>query len=251
MSSLFLREDLEAAQVEASGVASISGAEAKHAVTVNRTRVGERIAIGNGRGLMVTGPVIRADAAELSIEAEVIENVQAATPRLVLVQALAKGGRDEMAVQASTELGVDAVVPWAAARSISRWEGAKVAKGQERWASIVREASKQSIRAWLPEVTALFSSKDLERLAAVSQMLVLEPSADVALTEWQPADREPGHEALDIVLVVGPEGGIAPNELERLHAAGAQLVRLGSTVLRTSTAGAAALSVLNARLGRW
>lgn len=251
MSSLFLREDLEPAQVEASGVASISGAEAKHAVTVNRTRIGERIAIGNGRGLMVTGPVIRADAAELAIQAELIENVQPATPRLVLVQALAKGGRDEMAVQASTELGVDAVIPWAAARSVSRWEGAKVAKGQERWASIVREASKQSIRAWLPEVTALFSSKDLEKLAAVSQMLVLEPSADFALTEWQPADREPGHDPLDIVLVVGPEGGIAPNELERLQAAGATLVRLGSTVLRTSTAGAAALSVLNARLGRW
>lgn len=251
MSSLFLREDLEAAEVEASGVARITGAEAKHAVTVNRTRVGERVAIGNGRGLMVSGPVIRADAGELAIQAELIENVQAASPRLVLVQALAKGGRDEMAVQASTELGVDAVIPWAAARSISRWEGAKLAKGQERWASIVREASKQSIRAWLPDVSVLYSSKDLEKLAATSQMLVLEPTAELALTEWNTAEREHGAAELDIVLVVGPEGGIAPNELERLRAAGATLVRLGPTVLRTSTAGAAALSVLNARLGRW
>lgn len=251
MSSLFLREDLEPAEVAASGVAAVTGAEAKHAVTVNRTRVGERVSIGNGRGLLVTGPVVRADAGELAVQAELIENVQPASPRLVLVQALAKGGRDEMAVQASTELGVDAVIPWSAARSISRWEGAKVAKGHERWASIVREASKQSIRAWLPDVTALFSGNDLEKLAASSRMLVLEPTAELALTEWT-AGHPSGHDAeLDIVLVVGPEGGIAPNELERLQAAGATLVRLGSTVLRTSTAGAAALSVLSAHLGRW
>ncbi|AMB58668.1 16S rRNA (uracil(1498)-N(3))-methyltransferase [Microterricola viridarii] len=250
MSSLFLREDLDPAQVAESGLAAVIGAEAKHAVTVNRTRVGERVSIGNGRGLIVTGPVVRADAGELAIQAELVENVQPASPRLVLVQALAKGGRDEMAVQASTELGVDAVIPWSAARSVSRWEGAKVAKGQERWASIVREASKQSIRAWLPDVTTLFSSKDLERLAATSRMLVLEPTAELALTEW--TAHSAGHDAeLDIVLVVGPEGGIAPNELERLQAAGATLVRLGSTVLRTSTAGAAALSVLSAHLGRW
>ncbi|PPL18673.1 16S rRNA (uracil(1498)-N(3))-methyltransferase [Microterricola pindariensis] len=257
MSSLFLREDLDPAAVAASGIASVTGAEAKHAVTVNRTRLGERVSIGNGRGLIVTGPVVTADAGELAIQAELVENVQPASPRLVLVQALAKGGRDEMAVQASTELGVDAVIPWSAARSVSRWEGAKVAKGQDRWASIVREASKQSIRAWLPDVTALFSTKDLERLAATSRMLVLEPTAELALTEWTAAElgragHSSGHNPeLDIVLVVGPEGGIAPNELERLQAAGASLVRLGSTVLRTSTAGAAALSVLSAHLGRW
>ncbi len=251
MSSLFLREDLDPAEVAASGIAGVVGAEAKHAVTVNRTRLGERVSIGNGRGLIVTGPVLRADAGELSIQAELIENVQPASPRLVLVQALAKGGRDEMAVQASTELGVDAVIPWSAARSVSRWEGAKVAKGQERWTSIVREASKQSIRAWLPDVTALFSSRDLEKLAATSRMLLLEPTAELALTEWAAAGLGDGENALDIVLVVGPEGGISPAELERLQAAGATPVRLGSTVLRTSTAGAAALSVLSAHLGRW
>ncbi len=250
MSSLFLREDLDPAAVEASGTATITGAEAKHAVTVNRIRVGETVSIGNGRGLVVTGNVVRTDASELTISADIIENVQAATPRLILVQALAKGGRDEMAVQASTELGVDAVIPWSAARSVSRWEGAKVAKGQERWSSIVREASKQSIRSWLPDVTALFTSKDLEKLAATSHMLVLEPTAELALTEWS-ATEHAGHDERDIVLVVGPEGGISPQELERFGAAGATLVRLGSNVLRTSTAGAAALSVLSARLGRW
>jgi 16S rRNA (uracil1498-N3)-methyltransferase len=147
-------------------------------------------------------------------------------------------------VQAATELGVDAVVPWSAARSVSRWEGAKVAKGRDRWASIVREAAKQSIRAWTPEVGELATTRQVAALAADAQVLVLEPGAEERLTDVEPDGR-------DLVLVVGPEGGIAPHELDALREAGARLVRLGSTVLRTSTAGPAALAVLNAALGRW
>ncbi|MFC6355798.1 16S rRNA (uracil(1498)-N(3))-methyltransferase [Luethyella okanaganae] len=246
MSSFFLREDLEADAVESGGVVSVVGAEAKHAVTVNRIRVGETVSIGNGRGLVATGPVVRADAGELVIEASVVENVQAPSPRLVLAQALAKGDRDELGVQAATELGVDAVIPWLARRSVSRWEGQKVAKGRERWASIVREATKQSIRAWLPVVAGLHSTAQLAALAADAHLLVLDPAADLAITEFafERDDR-------DIVLVVGPEGGIAPAELDAFAAAGAARVRLGGTVLRTSTAGPAAISVLNVRLARW
>jgi 16S rRNA (uracil1498-N3)-methyltransferase len=147
-------------------------------------------------------------------------------------------------VQAATELGVDGVIPWTAGRSISRWEGAKVAKGHDRWSAIVREATKQSIRPWLPDVLDLVSSNQLARLAGEVRMLVLEPTAELALSALEPDDR-------DIVLVVGPEGGIAPNELTALTSAGATLVRLGDTVLRTSTAGPAAIAVLNAKLGRW
>jgi 16S rRNA (uracil1498-N3)-methyltransferase len=139
---------------------------------------------------------------------------------------------------------VDAVVPWAASRSVSRWEGAKVAKGRERWASIVREAAKQSIRAWTPEVRELATTKQVAALTAGARVLVLEPDADAALTGIVPDGR-------DLVLVVGPEGGIAPQELDAFRAAGAEPVRLGGTVLRTSTAGPAALAVLNAALGRW
>jgi 16S rRNA (uracil1498-N3)-methyltransferase len=147
-------------------------------------------------------------------------------------------------VQAATELGVDGVIPWTAARSISRWEGAKIAKGHDRWSAIVREATKQSIRSWLPDVLDLATTNQLSRLASEVRMLVLEPSADLALSALEPDDR-------DIVLVVGPEGGIAPNELAAFTAAGATPVRLGDTVLRTSTAGPAAIAVLNAKLGRW
>jgi 16S rRNA (uracil1498-N3)-methyltransferase len=159
-----------------------------------------------------------------------------------LAQALAKGDRDELAIQAATELGAAGVIPWAAERSVSRWDGAKAIKGRERWASIVREASKQAIRSRVPDVAALASTAELA--VRSGRLLVLDPLGDAALTELE-LDGEP------ITLVVGPEGGISPREFEQLEAAGAARVRLGSEVLRTSTAGPAALAVLNARLGRW
>jgi 16S rRNA (uracil1498-N3)-methyltransferase len=242
MSSLYLREDLET--VEEGARLSITGAEAKHAATVNRTRPGQTVMIGNGRGLVATGEVIDATSAELTIDVETVLRVERPRPSITLVQALAKGDRDELAIQASTELGVDRVVPWAASRSVSRWEGAKVEKGRDRWSAIVREAAKQSIRAWVPEVGELASTRMVADLAAHSRVLVLEPDASAPLTSVVP-------DARPIVLVVGPEGGIAPDELSALTAAGAELVRLGETVLRTSTAGPAALAVLSGALGRW
>lgn len=242
MSSLYLREDLEEATPGAR--LSLTGAEAKHAATVNRTRPGQTVLIGNGRGLVVSGEVVVATGAELAIEVRTVERSDRPSPRIMLVQALAKGDRDELAIQAATELGVDRVVPWSASRSVSRWEGPKVAKGRERWATIVREAAKQSIRAWVPEVGGLASTRDVAALAADADVLVLEPTGDVPLTALSVGDR-------DLVLVVGPEGGIDASELDALGAAGARLVRLGGTVLRTSTAGPAALAVLNAALGRW
>ncbi|ANF30777.1 16S rRNA (uracil(1498)-N(3))-methyltransferase [Leifsonia xyli] len=242
MASLYLREDL--ADVEVGGRLSLTGAEAKHAATVNRTRPGESVLIGNGRGLVASGEVLVSTNTELTIDVESVSRVPRPTPAITLVQALAKGDRDELAIQAATELGVDAVVPWSASRSVSRWEGAKVAKGRERWATIVREAAKQSIRAWTPEVAELATTKQIAAVASGARVLVLEPDAEAPLTGVEPDGR-------DLVLVVGPEGGIAPQELDAFRAAGAQLVRLGDTVLRTSTAGPAALAVLNAALGRW
>jgi len=163
---------------------------------------------------------------------------------VILAQALAKGDRDELAVQAATELGVDAVIPWSAGRSISRWEGAKVQKGVDRWIAVTREASKQSMRPWLPDVLDLVSTKQLARLTTETRMLVLEPTASARLTDLELDGR-------DLVVVVGPEGGLSPDEVDALAAAGAEPVRLGDEVLRTSTAGPAAIAVLNAKLGRW
>lgn len=244
MASLYLDEGAQLAAVAAGDVVRLGGPEARHAVQVARVRLGERISIGDGRGTVVTGPVLESGQGELTIEVAELAREQPATPALVLVQALAKGDRDELAVQAATELGVDRIVPWAAARSVSRWEGAKAEKGRQRWATIAREASKQSIRAWVPEVEAATPTARLPELLAGTRLLVLEPTAERGLAQLE-LDERP------LALLVGPEGGVAPEELARLTAAGAEPVRLGPTVLRTSTAGPAAITLLSARLGRW
>jgi 16S rRNA (uracil1498-N3)-methyltransferase len=238
----YLNEEL--ADVQVGATAELTGTEARHAVTVSRLQVGERVEIGNGAGLRVVGPITRAEPTLLQIDIDSVVQESTPTPAIWLAQALAKGDRDELAVQAATELGADGVIPWSAQRSISRWEGAKVAKGHARWEAIVREATKQSIRAFIPEVGEIMSSKQLAALAGSTRMLVLDPTGDAALTDIELDDR-------DVVLVVGPEGGVAPSELDLMRAAGATVVRLGSTVLRTSTAGPAAIAVLNAKLGRW
>ncbi len=242
MAHFYLSEELHSAVVGAR--VTVGGPEARHAVTVSRLAPGESIAIGNGAGLVISGSVVSAEHAEFVVQVETVVETPAASPAIWLVQALAKGDRDEQAVQQATELGVDGVIPWSARRSIVKWEGTKVRKGHDRWSAIVREASKQSVRSWVPEVGDLASLAVLVALAKDTRMLLLEPAADLALSRLEPDGR-------DVVLVVGPEGGIAPSELAALEAAGATPVRLGGTILRTSTAGPAAVAVVNARLGRW
>lgn len=243
MAHFYLADELAETSVGSEVV--LTGAEARHAVTVSRVRVGEGLRVGNGRGLVVEGTVVEATGDRLVVRVETHHVHPAPSRRLVLVQALAKGDRDELAVQAATELGVDEVVPWAAGRSVSRWEGAKVAKGLARWRAIVREATKQSIRPWLPEVADLTTTAQLAERAGATTLLVLEPTAPVGLADVS-LDGES-----DVLVVVGPEGGLTPHELETLAAAGGTAVRLGDSVLRTSTAGPAALAVLSVRLGRW
>ncbi|WP_300266470.1 16S rRNA (uracil(1498)-N(3))-methyltransferase [Microbacterium sp.] len=223
---------------------SLTGAEAKHAAVVRRLRVGESISVGDGAGVWLEGKVTDVSAARVDVEIISRSEADAPATRLVLVQALAKGDRDELAVQAACELGVDDIVPWQASRSISRWDGPKAVKGRQRWATIVREAAKQAHRAWVPEVTEPLTAAQLVSFAAGKRMLVLDPTATARLSTVRADDR-------DIVLVVGPEGGITPEELEKFEAAGAERVRLGETVLRTSTAGPAAIAVLSSALGRW
>lgn len=225
-------------------IVSLTGAEAKHAAVVRRLRVGESVSLGDGAGIWLEGAVTDVSASRVDVEITGRSHADAPSTRLVLVQALAKGDRDELAVQAACELGVDDVVPWQAARSVSRWEGPKVAKGRERWATIVREAAKQAHRAWVPEVAAPLTTAQLIASADGRRMLVLDPTATVRLTAVKADGR-------DLMLVVGPEGGISPEEIEKFETAGAERVRLGDTVLRTSTAGPAAIAVLSAALGRW
>jgi 16S rRNA (uracil1498-N3)-methyltransferase len=240
----FLAEDAGDARPGSSVV--LTGAEAHHAAAVRRVRVGEEVTVGDGRGMWATGTVASVATREVVVTVDQRRDVPARRPRLVLVQALAKGDRDELAIQAATELGVDAIVPWQAARSVSRW-GDKAEKGRTRWAGIVREAAKQAHRAWVPEVEPVATTAQVAARSASSVVLVLEPTAMARLSDSVRALEEPA----EILLVVGPEGGIDPGELDAFAEAGARLVRLGESVLRTSTAGPAALAAVEVCLGRW
>jgi 16S rRNA (uracil1498-N3)-methyltransferase len=224
---------------------TLTGAEAHHAAAVRRVRIGEEITIGDGAGAWLTGECESVAPREVIVRIIAREDVPPAAPRLVLVQALAKGDRDELAVQAAAELGADEIVPWQASRSVSRWDAAKAAKGRARWAGIVREAAKQAHRAWVPDVAPVVTTAELVTRTGSADLLVLEPTGKERLS------MVPLGTDRDIVLIVGPEGGIAPDELDLLESAGARLVRLGDTVLRTSTAGPAGLAVTATRLGRW
>jgi 16S rRNA (uracil1498-N3)-methyltransferase len=237
----------EATDAVPGDVVELGGAEAHHAAVVRRVRVGEEVTLGDGRGAWLTGVCELVSPKSVGVRISARADIPATSPRLVLVQALAKGDRDELAVQAATELGVDEVVPWQAARSVSRWDAAKAEKGRLRWEGIAREAAKQAHRAWLPTVSAPVTTPQLAARAASSRMLVLEPTSQLRMSHLaiDPADVD------DIVLVVGPEGGIAAEELSAFEAAGATSVALGDTVLRTSTAGPAALVVANLALARW
>jgi 16S rRNA (uracil1498-N3)-methyltransferase len=223
----------------------LAGPEGKHAASVRRMRVGEGIQLGDGKGLRVRGEV--AEVAANSLKVRVVSAVQESEPKnkLTLIQALAKGDRDELAVQAATELGAWSVIPWQADRSISKWEGPKITKGVDRWQTIVGEATKQSLRSFEPVVQAPVSSKQLaEMVKDFDQVLVLDPTARVGLGSVV-------FTAHSAAVIVGPEGGINEAELEELEAAGALRVHMGEPILRTSTAGIAAVALLQAKLGLW
>lgn len=228
----------------------LGGAEGRHAGVVQRRGPGERVDVVDGAGVRLLGVVgeVTADGVLVHVQQRVVEEVPAVA--LVLVQALAKGDRDEMAIEAATEVGVDMVVPWQAERSIVVWRGERAAKSRARWLGTVRAAAKQSRRARVPDVESALDSRGLvERIRAVvaagGAALVLHEAASEPLA----STRLP--ETGECLVVVGPEGGIGDDELARLVDAGAQAVRLGPHVLRTSTAGPVALALLADRLGRW
>jgi 16S rRNA (uracil1498-N3)-methyltransferase len=224
--------------------AVLDGAEGRHAATVRRIRPGEVICLADGRGGLAECTVTAAEPEQLRLAVGYRRQLAAPQPRLVVVQALAKGDRGELAVELMTELGVDAVVPWSASRSVVRWQGERGGRALERWRSTARAAAKQSRRAWLPEITEPHSTAEVVSRIGAGTLILHESATDPLGAAELPASGE-------LAVVVGPEGGIDPAELAAFTAAGARPVRLGPTVLRASTAGAAALAVLSVRTGRW
>ena len=255
-----LATNLAATTFSTGDTATVDTADAKHAISVRRMRVGESIQLTDGKGLRVRGTVSAIEGQTMSVS--VTEAQQEAEPTLsiTLVQALAKGDRDELAIQAATELGAMSFVPWQADRSISRWDGPKIAKGVDRWQAIVSEAAKQSLRVFEPLVAQPASSKQLSKQISdgdLGMALVLDPTASMGLVELMA--KLQGSAAVSnafgmqrrLTLIVGPEGGISEVELENFEAAGAHRVRLGSEILRTSTAGVAAIAAIQALSGSW
>ena len=224
----------------------LTGPEGHHAARVRRLQVGETVDVVDGRGARAACSVtaVGRDTVDLTVVSRRLDPAPA--PRLVLVQALAKGDRGELAVELATEVGVDEIVPWSAARCVVKWDGERGAKALTRWRSTAREAAKQSRRSWLPDVRELHNTAQVaERAKTAAAVLLLHETAERPLAGL--ALPEEG----DVLLVVGPEGGITDDELAVLSAAGATPVRLGASVLRTSTAGAAGVAVVSALTSRW
>ncbi|MFI6081218.1 16S rRNA (uracil(1498)-N(3))-methyltransferase [Streptomyces sp. NPDC051217] len=229
------------------GTVTLDGPEGRHAVSVRRLRVGEEVVLTDGAGTGAHGTVEAVHGKDrLDVAVTGVRTEDEPRPRITVVQALPKGDRGEVSVETMTETGVDAIVPWQAARCITRWKGERGAKSLAKWRATAREAGKQSRRLRFPEVEEAMTSKEVAALLAGADFAAVlheEGSEPLATAEL------PG--AGSIVLVVGPEGGVSPDELALFADAGATPYRLGRTVLRTSTAGTAACALLLGRTGRW
>ncbi|MFI9582160.1 16S rRNA (uracil(1498)-N(3))-methyltransferase [Streptomyces sp. NPDC052236] len=242
---VFLVDSL--ADVEPGAVLTLDGPEGRHAVSVRRLRSGEDVVLTDGHGRGAAGVVLRTEGKErLIVEVSEFRNEPGPTPRITVVQALPKGDRGELAVETMTETGVDAIVPWAAARCVTQWRGERGAKALAKWRATAREAGKQSRRLRFPDVADAATTKQVASLLAEADFAAVlhEEGAEPLATAELPAQGS-------IVLVVGPEGGVSPEELAAFAEAGAKPYRLGRSVLRTSTAGTAATALLLGRTGRW
>jgi len=223
----------------------LDGSEGRHAATVKRIGVGEQVLLADGGGHRAETIVEGVGPGELHLRVKAIALEPQPDSRFVLVQALAKGDRDEQAIEAATELGVDEVVPWQAARSVVIWRGERSARSLRKWESIVLAAAKQSRRTRVPVVSVPANQQAvIQRISEAALALVLHEDAERALAGLELPSSG------DVVLIVGPEGGISADELSAFVAAGAVMVRLGSNVLRSSSAGPAALAVMSAA-SRW
>lgn len=231
-------------------LAVVGGDEGFHAATVRRIRPGEQLVLGDGAGGLARCVV--EDSGRDGLRARVLGrwSVEPGRPPVTVVQALPKAERSELAIELATEAGADAFFAWQAAHCVARWDGVRVGNGLRRWRAVARSAARQSRRAHIPPVDGILSTAALigrvrDEVASGAAVLVLHESATDRLADIALA------QANSLVLVVGPEGGIAPDEIAALTDAGAVAVRLGPTVLRTSTAAAVALGALGVLTPRW
>lgn len=234
----------------AKGTITVGPEVAGHAVRVRRMGAGEELELIDGSGVRLRGTIQEGTSAALTLSVTDVTEEPQQRPRLVLVQALAKNDRDIQAIEAATEVGVDAVIPWAAQRSIADWPAKKAHKMAAKWANVLTAATLQARRARVPELGELIRGTAVTQLVTpTSRVIVLDETESSGLTE---AVHDPGTGDIEqIVVIVGPEGGITPAEVDALVAAGARTAVLGPTILRASTAGPVALAIVQTLLGRW
>lgn len=230
-------------------LAVVDGDEGFHAANVRRLRSGERLDLSDGLGGIAHCVIEDVGKGRLTARVLDLRAVMAPTPRITVVQALPKSDRSELAIELATEAGADTFVAWQASRCVARWDSqSRVDKGLRRWRAVARSAARQSRRAHIPTVSGVVSTHELvERVRDIEStpVLVLHESAAQPITEVPIAAAD------SLLLVIGPEGGIAEDEIAALSGANATVVRLGPTVLRTSTAAAVALGALGALTKRW
>lgn len=247
---------------------TLAGSEGRHAATVRRIRAGERLDVTDGSGRALECEVVAVRRDELDCLVLRRTALPAPAARLAVVQALAKGDRGERAVEMLTEVGVDEIIPWSATRSVTRWEGERGERARTRWCRTAEEAAKQSRRHGWPVITSLAGTAEVARRTRTARLaVVLHEHATTPLRGLArsvlgaagpaapiepvaPGEPPAGPGGTDVLLVVGPEGGITDAELAVLDAAGAVVARIGPTVLRTSTAGVVAAAVALADMGR-
>jgi 16S rRNA (uracil1498-N3)-methyltransferase len=237
------------------GSITLTGPEGRHAASVRRLSVGERADVTDGAGTVAECSVTRTGPGMVELAVLTTRTVPAAEPRVVVVQAIPKGDRGELAVEIMTEVGVDEVVAWQAERCVARWRADRAdpggradraGKALARWQATAREAAKQSRRAWIPSVSGPEGTPAVARRVAGAELaILLDPGAEAAFGSLDMPNRG------QIVVIVGPEGGVSPAETGALTGAGAITARLGPTVLRSSSAGAVAAALALARSGRW
>lgn len=237
----FLCHDIVAGEI-----ARLTGGEGRHAAGVARIRVGEEIVLVDGAGLRARAEVIAVPARD-EVRARVLDIARDRAPRpaITVVQAIPKSDRAALAVDLAVQGGADRIVPWSASRCVAEWRGPKAEKGRQRWAAVALAAAKQSRRSRIPEITPVESTEAVaRRIARAPRALVLHEGAECSIAGV-------GLDVDEVVVVVGPEGGISPDELEALCAAGGLPVLLGPEVLRTASAALAACAAIGVRTERW
>lgn len=227
------------AGVQVGDVVTVTGEEAFHAVTVKRIITGESVLLADGEGAGVRAEVLETSKREFRVRVQELLTEDAPPLSWGVVQALAKGDRSDIAVQMVTELGARGILAWQASRSIVRWQGDRAEKSLEKWRATAREAAKQSRRFVVPIVEAASTADVAAAIRGTDIALVLHEDATQHI-----ADVELPAEGAGLVIV-GPEGGISPEELDTFLEAGAQAVAISDGVLRTSTAAAVALGQLD------